>query len=297
VRRLALVLIILLVVVALALVFGDRAARAFAESQVAAGMKKSAGFHESPDVSIKGGPFLPQVLAGRLTEVHVVGKELTNPVDGSTVSHMDVTLRGVRGHGASLLNAKSLDVDIFDGNALLSYADVANGARAAGQPPFTMAPANGNNQVRIETFVDPSKGLGSLGELLDVPKQVKVTALGNMSLLSGNRIQVRLTSIKAQGFPDQVTDAFASSAGLKNFVVPAAGLPKGVTLSNLQVTPEGLEVVFTGQNVLLGETPSDTAPDGTSSPAAALRTAFSSADSPRIEAAGPRPSTADRQAA
>src|SRR4051794_2547524 len=63
-------LLITLVVLGILFVAADRIAVAVAESQVADRVQQSQGLTGKPDVDIKGFPFLTQVLAGNLQNVH-----------------------------------------------------------------------------------------------------------------------------------------------------------------------------------------------------------------------------------
>ena len=85
--------IIALVIVVVLLVAADRIALLVAESQIADRVQKSQELSAHPHVSIKGFPFLTQVLGGRYHEVDVSVRNITR--NNLTVDRLSVQAHGV----------------------------------------------------------------------------------------------------------------------------------------------------------------------------------------------------------
>lgn len=121
--------ITLIVVVILGGLFvaADRIAVYIAESKAADKIKSSQGLTTTPNVSIKGFPFLTQVAGKELDEVDVGVDGLTTATgDGRSVrvTELDAKLHNVRISGSF----SSASADRATGSAHISYADLSQAA-------------------------------------------------------------------------------------------------------------------------------------------------------------------------
>src|SRR5690349_13218283 len=91
--------LIVFVVLGILFVAADRLAVYFAESEAADKIKTSQGLTNTPDVSIKGFPFLTQVAGKELDEVEIGMDGLTTDAGGGRsvrVTKLNATLHNVR---------------------------------------------------------------------------------------------------------------------------------------------------------------------------------------------------------
>jgi hypothetical protein len=118
-------LVILAVVVAL-LIALDRIGLLVADHQIASRVQKSQGLASSPHVSIKGFPFLTQVISGRYGEVDVSVSDVTRA--GLTVDRVDVQAHGVSVPLSQVIagSVKEVPVDRADASVSISF-DHING--------------------------------------------------------------------------------------------------------------------------------------------------------------------------
>ena len=117
-------LVVLGVLVAVLLGVGllaDRAVERWAEGYVADQLTEQAGLAGTPDVDVRGFPFLTQALAGRYDDVRIslTADELGQPAG----TRADVRLAGVQVPLSAVLSGdvQEVPVDRIDGTATLSY--------------------------------------------------------------------------------------------------------------------------------------------------------------------------------
>lgn len=223
-RTLLIVVIVLLAV----LVAADFAARAVAQNEVATQIK-SQGFPKKPDVSIKGFPFLTQ-LAGR--DFHQVtissGKVPEGPV---TLETVDAVLNGV--HVNSSFNGAT--VDRLTGTAVITFPEIANALTSEAGPLGSLVGSTGLTL----TSVGGNEVRADVNLLI-----TSFSATWRVTSLSGNVIDVKLVS--SNGLPSSVLSS------VSNIKVPLSGLPLGLKIDSVTVTPDGVVGHLSGQNVTFG---------------------------------------------
>ncbi|MFD0688251.1 LmeA family phospholipid-binding protein [Actinomadura fibrosa] len=202
------------VLVVLGVVVVDRGAVALAQHEMAAEIKKE-GFPVTPDVTIKGVPFLTQVASRDFDDVRLSAKGI---VEGPLrVTSLDVRARDVHiddwGFSKGTLGS-------LDGTAFVSFGDLA---KAGGEPGLDLS-ANGPNQVRAKVDL----GVTEATALASVTKE-------------GNNIRVKALSVEGFGL-DELGDEL-------DFTVPVSGLPLGLAFQSLTVTSKGVGLHVTGKNV------------------------------------------------
>ena len=219
----ALVVIGVIVAVLLGVGFlADRAVERWAEGYVADQLTEQAGLAGTPDVDVRGFPFLTQALAGRYDDVRIslTADELGQPAGTSA----DVRLAGVQVPLSAVLSGdvQEVPVDRIDGTATLSY----------------------------ELLSDQLGGdstLGPEGDGLRVTKTVEVlgytlplTASGTVSL-EGDEIVVDVEGASGAGVevPGFLVDQASDLLALR-YQVPA--LPFGLQLTSVTPAAEGVVV-------------------------------------------------------
>lgn len=213
---------ITLLVIVLVLVGGDRAAKAYAENQMASQVQSSLALSGKPNVTIQGFPFLTQVAARTFNTVDVnASNETAGPGGQLEIASLTATLHGMHIHGTN-----SATVDQFTASALVTFTALAH---AGGIPQgITLAPA-GPNQLKATVDI--------LGFSSDAT--AKVTQVGN------NKINVKITDFG--GVPADVLGS------LTDFTFSIPKLPAGVKIQSITVTQQGLRVTATGQNTTLSK--------------------------------------------
>ena len=213
---------ITLLVIVLVLVGGDRAAKAYAENQMASQVQSSLALSGKPNVTIQGFPFLTQVAARTFNTVDVnASNETAGPGGQLEIASLTATLHGMHIHGTN-----SATVDQFTASALVTFTALAH---AGGIPQgITLAPA-GPNQLKATVDI--------LGFSSDAT--AKVTQVGN------NKINVKITDFG--GVPADVLGS------LTDFTFSIPKLPAGVKIQSITVTQQGLRVTATGQNTTLSQ--------------------------------------------
>src|SRR6478609_1254090 len=213
---------ITLLVIVLVLVGGDRAAKAYAENQMASQVQSSLALSGKPNVTIQGFPFLTQAAASNFKTVDVnASNETAGPGGQLEIASLTATLHGMHIHGTN-----SATVDQFTASALVTFTALAH---AGGIPQgITLAPA-GPNQLKATVDI--------LGFSSDAT--AKVTQAGN------NKINVKITDFG--GVPADVLGS------LTDFTFSIPKLPAGVKIQSITVTQQGLRVTATGQNTTLSQ--------------------------------------------
>jgi hypothetical protein len=200
-----------LVVLAVLLVVGDRVTVHYVDRSVADRMREDGRLDVTPDVNIRGFPFLLQAARGTYDRVDVRIRNLTR--NGVTVSRLDVTVLGAELPLSKVGKAIDVPVKGLRANAILTYYELAHSSGLAG---LTVTPAG--SQVAVTGTV----------------AGVKATATSSVTL-KGDRILVTAQSVKTAGVSVPVK-------GLLDFSVRIPTLPYGLHLDSARAFPDGVHV-------------------------------------------------------
>lgn len=209
------------VAVILLLLFGaDRAAAAYAASR-AAQQLQSSGFPGTPQVTFEGFPFLTQAAARDFQHVHITASGIhEGPITASLVADA-LGVRMSPGYRSGVVTDGT-------GTVLVSFASIADAARAAGAPGVTVS-ANGPDQVKLK--VDLSV--------------FTATAIASITQAGPQTFRVHL--ISAGGLP-------ASLLGpLGDFTFSVPKLPYGLTIQRVRVTSAGVAGYLSAHNIRFGQ--------------------------------------------
>ncbi|MFC5217950.1 DUF2993 domain-containing protein [Streptomyces coerulescens] len=241
-RALRIFLIVVIVLGGL-FVLADRLAVGFAEDEVAGKLQTRENLADTPDVSIKGFPFLTQVLGGALDDVEVgMSGFVAAAGDGKSIRIDDLkaNMKGVEFSG----DYSSATAATATGTASVSYAELLKTAKSE---PTQVAPGvtasvvglsdggNGKIKVAVEATV--------LGTKLPEPVYVlsSVTAQGDT------------VRVKADTLPNFGGAEIAESRAraITDFEQKIDGLPGGIQLDSVQAAKDGVEITVKGSNVRL----------------------------------------------
>ncbi|MFG2135261.1 DUF2993 domain-containing protein [Streptomyces sp. NPDC048650] len=225
------VLLFIVVILGVLFVIGDRVAVSYAESMAADKIRSSQGLDKSPEVSIKGFPFLTQIAGRSLTEVDAELGGMSASAEGRTlrVSKLsaqfhDVTLGS---DYTSIQSAASAT-----GKAAISYADLTKAAGGDVKISYG-GEKNGRSQVKISP---------------NVPLLNSLTVTGSLTV-SGNTVKLRADEIPAmcRAIPSCQSTVRAQT----DHEWKLTQLPGNLQLDKVTTTAHGISVSASGTDVKL----------------------------------------------
>jgi len=201
-----LVLLVLLVVL-------DRVAVAYAENQAAQQMQ-SQGFPTKPDVTIKGFPFLTQVAARNIKDVHIAATKVpAGPVTFSLTADATNVLLDP--------GYQSGTISHVTGTGVIPFSSLSSAFGGGSGITITSA---GGNTLKV--------GLNVLG--------LDVHMTGTIEQAGPNTLKVHLNP--PSGIP-------VSLPIPNNFTIHIPTLPMHLTIQSVKVTGQGIVVHATGSNI------------------------------------------------
>ncbi|MFD0311045.1 DUF2993 domain-containing protein [Streptomyces sp. NPDC127119] len=245
------ILLIVTIVLGGLFVIADRVAVGFAEDEAADRLKTNEGLSSTPDVSIKGFPFLTQVVGGELDEVQVGIKDYEADTSGATngtdaavpakirIDDLTAQMRGVAFSG-DYSSAKAASAT---GTATISYAELLKAAKAEPVDVATGVTAQvvglsdgGNGKIKVEVEATV------LGTKLPRP----VSVLSSVSV-KGDKVVVNADSLPNLG----VQLAEDKVRLITDFQQKIDGLPGGIKLDKVEAAPKGVDIDVKGSDVSL----------------------------------------------
>ena len=225
--RFAIVFVVVAAVLAGLFYAGDAYAHGRVEREVASTLQGELGTPAVPGVEIEGRPFLTQVVARRLREVHVVADDV-GQTNGAAlpIAHVDLTLRDL----TTTDWWRTMNVARADGTALVDHAALA---QVAGVP---LAYA-GDGRYRVEA----DQNLYGL--------TVKATVTGGLALdASAQTVSLADPTIQVAGYtlPDVVADQLIKAVVRP---IPLEGIPFELKVSSVDARDDGLHVGLTGADI------------------------------------------------
>jgi ribosomal protein S11 len=223
------VVLVVAVLVALGLFFGDRYAADRVEREAAGRLQSELDTPVPPSVDVEGWPFLTQVVGRHVRSVHVLADDLgTGGSSTVPVAHTDLVLTDITSDDWF----QTMTARHAEGTARLDYAALGSAAGA----PLTYA-GNGRVQVKSST------------ELAGLPFKATVTGTpqldaGAQSITLGNPE----VSVAGLDLPGPTADAVVRALVKP---IPVSGLPFGLRLSSLAPADDGLHVGLQGDGLQL----------------------------------------------
>jgi hypothetical protein len=228
------VLLVLLFILIIGVIAADRIGVAVAQDQIAKQVAAQNDLPRKPDVKIHGIPFLTQALGGDYKKIDVGIGQLTQ--QGVTLEDVQVELSDVKAPLSDVLNGDASNV--VAGTATASAIVPYDAVRRRAPSTVKSISANGSNlQVRGNLSV-----LGFSGDVTIVAA-VRATGRG---------IGVAPQSVRTGSGP---TVPLALLRDRFTFNVPVRDLPLGSRISKVEVTPDGLRIAATANDVKLDKVP------------------------------------------
>jgi LmeA-like phospholipid-binding len=218
-------LLIVLVVLALLGLVGDRVARKFATDEaqrrlVAAGLR-------APQVDIRGFPFLTQLLAGRFDDVQVTTRLVT--IGSGRANQVSGTARDVK-----VPSTGPATVGRLTARGTIPYAEVLQRVHQVG----LRVSSAGGGQVQLRRQVSV------LGRTYAIVARGRVEADGNRLLVTPTSFELAGGGAVDQRLSDLVANRFSFSYRIR-------GLPEGITVDRITAAPGGFVVDASGRDVRL----------------------------------------------
>ncbi|MFB8775120.1 LmeA family phospholipid-binding protein [Streptomyces broussonetiae] len=237
--------ILLIVVVVLGGLFvgADRLAVHFAEGEVADKLRTTENLATTPEVSIKGFPFLTQLVGGELEDVEVgIENYEANAGEGGTVRIDDLraNMKGVEFSG----DYSSATANSATGTASIAYDELL---RTAKSEPAQVAPGvtaevvglsdggDGKIKVAVEATVFGTKLPRPVSVLSTVTAEGDTVRVQAEALPSIGGVEVGETQIRS------ITD----------FEQRIDGLPGGIQLDEVRAESDGVRITVLGSDVRL----------------------------------------------
>jgi hypothetical protein len=231
--------VIVLALVVLAGAFAaDRLAARAAAGRIATAVQTDAHLSHRPHVTVRGFPFLTQVAKGRYDHIAVTAHDVFDQGELlGTVLKLDFA--GVRIPAGQALhgNVHRIPVQTVTGTVTMPFADLQAAAHLPGLSITGMVPGRTDQVALTETI-----------QLAGVSLAAKLTATVKVQ---GNGVEVAATDLSITDgtpVPAAVTKAVLAKAA---FSVTLPGLPKGVEVTAVNVTPTGLAATVRATNLVL----------------------------------------------
>jgi hypothetical protein len=238
------ILLIITVILGGLFVIADRVAVHFAEGEAADKLKATENLATTPDVSIKGFPFLTQVAGGELDDVEVGIKNYEaatgNGAEKIRIDDLDAQMKGVKFSG----DYSSATAASATGTALITYDELLKTAKA---DTTRVAPGvtarviglsdggNGKIKVAVEATV--------LGAKLPQP----VYVLSSVAV-QGDTVRVHADALPKFG---GVELAETRIRAITDFQQKIDQLPGGIRLDKVEAAKNGVEIAVKGSDVKL----------------------------------------------
>ncbi|MTE12445.1 LmeA family phospholipid-binding protein [Nocardia aurantiaca] len=228
-------LLTLIVLLAIALIVGDRVGVAMAQNEIGRRIAVEYNLPNQPNVHIGGIPFLTQAFHGSYHDIDIrVGDWSGQQI---TVHNLDVTLTDVSAPLNDLLRGQTSNL-------------VAATATATALVPYDTV--QGFAPQEVESISYSPDGLRVTGtfsaEGVQVPATVVVTVAP-----TDDGIEVTPVSVQAAAGGPAVPLALLQPS--LTFVVPLRGLPLGAKLTAIQPSADGLQVTAAARTVRFSDLP------------------------------------------
>lgn len=237
------ILLIVVVILGGLFVLADRLAVGFAEDEAASKLQSTENLAATPDVSIKGFPFLTQVASGTLDDVEVGIKdyEAATGTDGGTIRIDDLTanMKGVEFSG----DYSSATAATATGSAVIAYDELL---KAAKSEPTEVAPGV---TARVVSLSDGGNGKIKVGLEAKAP----VIGTRQLSVLSTVSVKGDTVEVRTDSLPDVAGLDLAENSvrEITDFQQAIDDLPGGIRLDKVQAAKSGVEITVKGSNVRL----------------------------------------------
>jgi len=229
-------LLVACVVLAGLLLVADRGLAAVAQRTVASEVQAAAGLPAEPDVDLGGFPFLPQALAGRYDRVEVGARAV--PAGELVLDRLDAVLLGAQVPLGEAVSGSitRVPVEQVTARALVGYDQLEQQAADRG---LTFAPDAG--RLRVTGTVEVFR------------QELAAVAVSRLEVVDGALLVI------ADSFEvgSDLADSLLSGAleGRFDLRVPVQDLPYGLSITDVEVTADGVVVLAEASNTVLEAPP------------------------------------------
>ncbi|MFF4910504.1 DUF2993 domain-containing protein [Streptomyces sp. NPDC001260] len=243
------ILLIVVVILGGLFVIADRVAVHFAENEAADKVRTTENLASTPDVSIKGFPFLTQVASGELDDVQIGIKDY----QADTGADADAKSAGV----PKTIRIDDLKADMkgvsFSGDYSSATATSATGTATVGYDELLKAAKSEPTQIfpgikaQVVDLSDGGNGKIKVNIKITTPAGARTYPVLSSVTVHGDSVQVH-----ADDLPKLVVDlADARIRSITDFQQTIDRLPGGVKLDSVQAAKNGVEITVKGSNVRL----------------------------------------------
>lgn len=226
---------VVLVILCGLFVLADRIAVEIAEDRAADRIKSSQGLADKPELSIRGFPFLTQVLSDKFDKVDAKLTGITAETAGTTLRVDEIT---VHLHDVRVSDGyRKATADRASGEALISYDDLTKAA-----PDGVTVGYGGTN--------DSGKPLVEVTARVQVPllgQEMEHSVESAVSIVGRDTVRLRAEQVPFA----EVPGVEAEIRKRIDFTRTISGLPKGLELDKVEVTSKGVKITVKGENVEL----------------------------------------------
>ncbi|MFE9450480.1 DUF2993 domain-containing protein [Streptomyces sp. NPDC006739] len=238
------IILILVVILGGLFVIADRVAVHFAESKAADKLKSTENLTATPDVNIKGFPFLTQVAGGSLDDVQVgiQDYEASTGTTGKTIRIDDLKadMKGVSFSG----DYSSATAATATGTATISYAELLKTAKSE---PTRVAPGVTAQVVGLTDGGDGKIKVAVEATVLGAKLPAPVYVLSSVTV-QNDRVRVHADALPKLG---GVSLADGRIRQITDFQQAIDRLPGGIKLDKVQAAKDGVEISVKGSDVRL----------------------------------------------
>lgn len=210
----------------------DRSGAAYAERRVAEDVESTGAFESPPDVRVTGLPFLTQALSGTYDRVVIQASDV--PAGGLLVSRLEVQLFTARLPLSAALSGDVTEVPIsaVTAKALVTYDEIS---RRYEDRDLVVEPED--DRLRV------SGTLAALGQT------VAVEALSRVDVVDGQfRVTAEQIRFGDEGEQRVLPQELRVQVDLR---VPVDDLPYGLTVTGVDIQPDGVVLSAEAEDVLL----------------------------------------------
>lgn len=225
----------LAVVLVLMLLGGDAIARTGAETLLARNVQDATGSALTPEVTVRGRFFLPQVIRGAYTEVDVTTRDITSgPL---RIERVDSRLTDVRlpFHDVLVRDIRSVGIGHSEERVVLRYDDLSRYLTATGRPLTLARRADGTLTIS--------------GEVNVLNQQLPVTADVEVGVSSG-QLTIIPVSVDTGGTPLSQAAQLLLNQRLR-LTISLGAMPFGHELTEVTVGDDGVTIAATGDLIIL----------------------------------------------
>ncbi|MGX4691285.1 LmeA family phospholipid-binding protein [Streptomyces sp. JNUCC 63] len=237
------ILLTVAVILGVLFVVVDRVAVHFAENQAADRLRTTENLASTPDVSIKGFPFLTQVASGELDDVEVGIKNYEaatgNGEQKIRIDDIRADMRGVRFSG----DYRSATASDATGTATIAYDELLKAAKSGPEPVGFGVTAQvvglsdgGNGKIKVD-----------VAATLFGAKLPRISVLSSITV-KNNRVQVEADALPRFGGVRLVENRIRS---VTDFQQAIDRLPGEVRLDSVRAVEDGVEITVNGSDVRL----------------------------------------------